>query len=81
MIDYLTLSQLEGVWQRQDTYKGTVDAPQRAPLQSARFASQRREERLQVPIMDFHPVLRGSHSHDDLARSRWAAVSASGHRR
>ena len=81
MIDYLTLSQLENVWQRQDTYKGTVDAPQRAPQQSARFPSQRREEKLQVPIMDVHPALRGSHSHDDLARSRWAGVSALRHRR
>ena len=81
MVDYLTLSQLENVWQRQDTYKGTVDAPQRAPQQSARFPSQGGEQRLQMPIMDIHPALRGSHSQDDLVHSRWGAVSAPRHRR
>lgn len=32
MIDYLTLSQLENVWYKQDSYRGCVAAPQTAPI-------------------------------------------------
>lgn len=31
MIDYLTMEQLEDVWQMQDIYKGTVDVPAKPP--------------------------------------------------
>ena len=77
MIDYLTLSQLENVWQRQDTYKGCVDAPQRAPQQSAMFISQPSEENLEIPYIDVHPTQRRYHLHGKLARQRRAAASAS----
>lgn len=32
MLEYLTLSQLEDTWRRQDAYKDYVDMPQRTPL-------------------------------------------------
>ncbi len=82
MIDYLTLSQLETVWQKQDTYKGCVDAPQRAPEQSTILASQQSGTNLQIPYMDVHPVSQRRHPHGDLARSRRAAASSTtNHRR
>lgn len=31
MLEYLTLSQLEDIWRRQDAYKDYVDMPQRTP--------------------------------------------------
>ncbi|MCJ1485445.1 hypothetical protein MMC06_005619 [Schaereria dolodes] len=45
MVDYLTLEQLEDVWDLQDTYKGTVDVPQK-PFSPVR----RRPEELVSPI-------------------------------
>lgn len=73
MTDYLTLSQLENVWQRQDTYKGCVDAPQRAPQQSAISPRQRTETNLETPFINIHPAQRRYRSHDSWARSRCTA--------
>lgn len=65
MIDYLTLSQLEKVWQRQDTYKGCVDTPQRAPQQSATSPRQRTEVGLEIPSIHIHPAQRRYRSDDN----------------
>ena len=70
MIDYLTLSQLENVWHRQDTYKGVVYAPQRAPQWNAFISGLRSEEHLQTPHIEDHPAYRRYNLHDNLARSR-----------
>jgi len=70
MIDYLTLSQLENVWQRQDTYKGCVHAPQRAPQQTVTTRSQRTEADLKVPFIHIQSAQRRYHYPDNSARSR-----------
>ena len=76
MIDYLTLSQLENVWQRHDTYIGCVYAPQRVAQQSAVFPSQRQEATLENPYMDLHSPHRRDCSYDERVWSRRAAASA-----
>ena len=81
MIDYLTMSQLENVWQKQDTYKGVVDVPQRAPQQGSIISSLRSDEYLETPRMGDHPAYRPYHFCDDLAHSRRAIVSAPTSRR
>lgn len=70
MIDYLTLSQLENVWQRQDTYKGCVDAPQRAPQQTAMTRGQRTEAELKVPFIHTQSAQRRYYYPGNSARSR-----------
>ncbi len=70
MIDYLTLSQLENVWQRQDTYEGVVDAPQRAPQLNGTSSRQRTEGNVKIPYIDVHPAQRRYRLQDSLARSR-----------
>ena len=53
MIDYLTLEQLEGVWQKQDSYKGVLDVPQKPATPISLIAEETDEY---SPI--YHPAFR-----------------------
>ena len=74
MIDYLTLEQLETMWRRQDTYKGTVDAPRTTDdldlLMSARPADT--EPRPQSSRSEL-PMPPRYHPSEHYGGSRWYA--------
>ncbi|KAL8767321.1 MAG: hypothetical protein Q9209_006159 [Squamulea sp. 1 TL-2023] len=61
MTDYLTLAQLENIWYKQDSYKGTVSAPQSIPspeFDQMQQRQQRNREILSGPSLDAHPAIR-----------------------
>ena len=74
MIEYLTMAQLENVWYKQDSYKGTVSAPQSAPspeIEHMYQRQQRNREILRGPSLDAHPAIRARGiSFDDSTWSR-----------
>lgn len=76
MIDYLTLAQLENVWHKQDSYRGSVTTPQTAPNPEIQQMQKRLDgwapQSTRDPHpMDVHPALRArSPSFDDSAWSR-----------
>ena len=61
MIEYLTLAQLENVWYKQDSYKGTVSAPQTTPSPEIEHMQEQRQRRnreiLRGPSLDIHPAI------------------------
>lgn len=74
MIEYLTLAQLEIVWYKQDSYKGTVSAPRSTPSPEIEHMQQRQprnREILRGPPLDAHPAIRARGvSFDDSTWSR-----------
>ncbi|KAL8677231.1 MAG: hypothetical protein Q9186_006324 [Xanthomendoza sp. 1 TL-2023] len=74
MIDYLTLAQLENVWYKQDSYKGTVSVPQSTPcpdIERMQQRQQRNRDLLEEPSLDAHPAIRArGASFDDSSWSR-----------
>ncbi|KAL8800770.1 MAG: hypothetical protein Q9182_004934 [Xanthomendoza sp. 2 TL-2023] len=74
MIDYLTLAQLENVWYKQDSYRGTVSLPQPTPSPEIERMQQRQQSNgdpLNGPSLDAHPAIRArGASFDDSSWSR-----------
>ncbi|KAI4250156.1 MAG: hypothetical protein L6R40_000328 [Gallowayella cf. fulva] len=77
MIDYLTLAQLENVWYKQDSYKGTVSAPQPTPspeVERMQQSQQRNRDLLNAPSLDAHPAIRARGASFD--ESTWSRPPA-----
>ena len=77
MIDYLTLAQLENVWYKQDSYKGTVPAPQSSPSPEVEHAHQRQRRNREIfngPLLDAHPEIRARGV--SLDESTWSKLPA-----
>lgn len=68
--DYLTLEQLEAVWQEQDTHGEYIDRPWDSDQCATQSTSSRGRQLNPLPYAEIHPALRPRYSHTQTSTHR-----------